>query len=240
MILRGIFIVMLLASACIVIYGVEESSADPQPGVARDLARFRAAHYSNVRYRLNVGLTPGAEMMKGSEEIRLTLDGAAGELVLDWRTAQAKEGQARARVWDIEVNGREAKDVRQLNDHLIIPGAYLVKGENVVRLKFESPISTSGSAVTRYVDREDKSEYLYTLFVPSEASTAFHCFDQPDLKARFQLSVTAVSDWTIITNTNTETVTRSGANSFWNFRETQPLSTYLFAFAAGPFKKFTD
>ncbi len=250
MILRVIFIVMLLASACIVIYGVEESSADPQPGVARDLARFRAAHYSNVRYKLQVGLTPGAELMKGSMEIRLTLDGAAGELVLDWRTAQAKEGQARARVWDIEVNGREAKDVRQLNDHLIIPGTYLVKGENVVRLKFESPISTSGSAVTRYVDREDKSEYIYTLFVPSDASTAFPCFDQPDLKARFQLEVTAPETWKVITNTNPKeehlrfigTGDKPSDKETMRvlFHETEPLSTYLFAFAAGPFTEFKD
>lgn len=253
MILRIIFTVMLLASACIVIYGVEESSADPQPGVARDLARFRAAHYSNVHYGLHVELTPGAEMMKGSEEIRVTLDGAAGELVLDWRTAQTKEGQARARVWDISVNGREAKDVRQVNDHLIIPGAYLVKGENVVRLKFESPISTSGSAVTRYLDREDKSEYIYTLFVPSDASTAFPCFDQPDLKARFQLEVTAPDNWKVITNTQVETPNLTTADRSYNkrisppegmthavFHETQPLSTYLFAFAAGPFTEFKD
>ncbi|MBA2734942.1 MAG: ERAP1-like C-terminal domain-containing protein [Acidobacteria bacterium] len=253
MILRVIFIVMLLASACIVIYGVEEPSADPQPGVARDLARFRAAHYSNVRYGLHVELKPGADLMKGSEEIRVTLDGEVKELVLDWRTAQAKEGQARARVWDIVVNGREAKDVRQVNDHLIIPATYLVKGENVVRLNFESPISTSGSAVTRYIDREDKSEYIYTLFVPSDASTAFPCFDQPDLKARFKLEVTALKSWKVITNTQVEASNLTIADLSDNkpvsspddmnrmaFHETQPLSTYLFAFAAGPFIEFNE
>jgi aminopeptidase N len=253
MTLRVIFMVMLLASACIVIYGVEESSVDPQPGVARDLARFRAAHYSEVHYGLHVELTPGAAMMKGSMEIRVTLDGVAKELVLDWRTAPAKEGQARARVWDIEVNGRKAKDVRELNDHLIIPSTYLVKGENVVRLLFESPISTSGSAVTRYLDREDKSEYLYTLFVPSDASTAFPCFDQPDLKARFKLEVTAPDDWKVVTNTPVEmrglVISDRSHNKRISpplgmthavYHETQPLSTYLFAFAAGPFTEFKD
>jgi aminopeptidase N len=253
MILRLIFMVLLVAPACVVIYGVEESSADPQPGVARELARHRAAHYSNVRYRLRVELKPGAELMRGTEEIRVTLDGAAGGLVLDWRTAQAKEGQARGRVWDIEVNGREAKDARQLNDHIVIGSAHLVKGENVVRLKFESPISTSGSAVTRYTDREDKSEYLYTLFVPSDASTAFPCFDQPDLKARFQLEVTAPDNWKVVTNTPVEiqNLTAHGRSNDRRvspppgmrhsvFRETQPLSTYVFAFAAGPFVEFNE
>ena len=239
MIYRLLFTALLSALTCASVYAVNESSdADPQPGVARELARFRAAHYRDVRYRLRLDLVPGAELMKGSEEIGVTLDAEVKELVLDWRAAQAQE--VKARVWDIEVNGRAVADAREVNDHLVIPGAYLTKGENVVRLKFESPVSTSGSAVTRYLDREDKSEYLYTLFVPSDASTAFPCFDQPDLKARFQLSVSAVTDWTVVTNTNAETVTRSGANSFWKFRETEPLSTYLFAFAAGPFKEFKD
>ena len=250
MILRGILMVMVLASAYTMIHGVEQSSADPQPGVGRELARLRAAHYSNVRYKLGVSLFPGEEMMKGSEEIRVTLDGEVNELVLDWRTAQPKPGQARARVWDIEVNGREVKDAREVNDHLVIGGAYLVKGENVVRLNFESPISTSGSAVTRYLDREDKSEYIYTLFVPSDASTAFPCFDQPDLKARFQLEVTAPETWKVITNTypKEEHLRFIGTGKSPSddekmrvlFHETKPLSTYLFAFAAGPFVEFKD
>ena len=240
--MRTLFVAFFLMLACAaIVYGAETNrGADAQPGVARELARFRAAHYSNVRYKLHVSLVPGAELMKGSEEIRVTLDGAVTELVLDWRTAPPKDGQGKGRVWDIEVNGREVKDAQLINDHILIPGTYLVKGENSIRLKFESPISTSGSAVTRYLDREDKSEYLYTLFVPSDASTAFPCFDQPDLKARFHLSVATVTDWKVITNTKAETVTRSGTNSFWQFGETEPLSTYLFAFAAGPFLEFPD
>src|SRR5947209_17225481 len=107
-------------------------------------------------------------------------------------------------------------------------------------MNFESPVSTSGSAVTRYLDREDNSEFIYSLFVPSDASTTFPCFDQPDLKARFSLNVGTLTAWNVITNTVAETVTRSGTNSFWHFRETEPLSTYQFAFAAGPFAEFKD
>jgi aminopeptidase N len=245
MTLRIIFAALLLTLTCAALYGANvESTPDPQPGVARELARFRAAHYSNVRYTLSVEIAPGAEMMKGSEEIRVTLDGEADQLVLDWRTAAAKQGQSQARVWEIEVNGREVKDARETNDHILIPGAYLSKGETVVRLKFESPISTSGSAVTRYLDREDKSEYIYTLFVPSDASTAFPCFDQPDLKARFRLEMRAPSDWKVVSNTESETVsidnTLQGGFTTRRFKETEPLSTYLFAFAAGPFTEFKD
>lgn len=252
--LRFVFISLLLLLACSVTSGEERSTADPQPGVARDLARFRAAHYSNVRYALRVELMPGASLLKGTEEIRLTLDDKLDELVLDWRVASQKQGQAQARVWEIEANGRAVKDARQVNDHILIPGAYLTKGENVIRLRFESPIAASGSAVTRYLDREDKSEYIYTLFVPSDASTAFPCFDQPDLKARFKLDIIAPESWKVISNTETElsnvglvdlkTGERSSSPpegmSRTLFLETEPISTYLFAFAAGPFAEFSD
>jgi aminopeptidase N len=230
--------------------------ADPEPGVPRGLARLRAEHYKNVHYDLAVTLRPGAELLKGSEVIRVTLDGAVDQLVLDWRKMPVKEGQPAPRVWNVEANGRKVTDARETNDHLIIPGSYLKKGVNSVRLNFESPISTSGSAVTRYLDREDKSEYIYTLFVPSDASTAFPCFDQPDLKARFRLSIFAPKEWKVITNVRLlgndalgkgplppELGGTPGSSQIyiqWTFPMTEPISTYLFAFAAGPFHEFRD
>src|ERR1044072_1378000 len=200
MTLRLLVIYMLVAFASSALQGAGRKADPPEPGVARSLARFRAEHYSNVRYALQIELTPGATLLKGTAEIRVDLDGAADQLVLDWRTTSAKQGQPQARAWDIKVNGAQAPNARQENEHIIIPGAYLKQGENVLRLRFESPVSTSGSAVTRYLDREDKSEYIYTLFVPSDASTVFPCFDQPDLKARFTLKVTAPQNWKVISH----------------------------------------
>ncbi|HEX8773390.1 MAG TPA: M1 family aminopeptidase [Pyrinomonadaceae bacterium] len=241
MFVRIIFTIMLAMLTGGVLYGAQRGTKpELELGVGHELARWRAAHYGLVRYSLRLSVFPGDAMLKGEEEVRLTLDEAALDVVLDWRVSAAKEGQPQTRVWEIKANGHEVKDARQLNDHLVIPGTYMVKGENVLSFRFESPIATSGSAVTRYLDREDNSEYVYTLFVPSDASTAFPCFDQPDLKARFQLSMATPTDWTVISNTDAETVTRNGANSLWNFRATEPISTYLFAFALGPFTEFKD
>ncbi|MEK7855977.1 MAG: M1 family aminopeptidase, partial [Acidobacteriota bacterium] len=116
-------------------------------------------------------------------------------------------------------------------------------GENVITLDFTSPILASGSAITRYVDKEDGSEYIYSLFVPSDASTAFPVFDQPDLKAGFELSVKRPKDWEVISNAlgeDSETVYSDGTPREFTaaFVETRPISTYVFAFAAGPFERF--
>ena len=67
-------------------------------------------------------------------------------------------------------------------------------------LIFSAPIATAGKAITRFEDKDDGSEYLYTLFVPMDASMAFPCFDQPDLKGKFTLEVSAPPDWTVIAN----------------------------------------
>ncbi|HEX6182355.1 MAG TPA: M1 family aminopeptidase [Pyrinomonadaceae bacterium] len=222
------------------------TTTTPAPGVPRELARWRAEHYRDVRYALDLMLRPGAEMLSGRLKVTVTLDAAAGDLVLDWRVVDRK-ADAASHVSGLRANGRAVGDARFVNEHIVVPRANLKVGVNEIEMGFESPISGSGSAVTRYLDREDKSEYVYTLFVPSDASTAFPCFDQPDLKARFTLRVTAPEAWHVVSNTDGVALrefdeTSGGlpqsppAGMLWHrFPETEPLSTYQFAFAAGPF-----
>ncbi|HEX8119331.1 MAG TPA: M1 family aminopeptidase, partial [Pyrinomonadaceae bacterium] len=203
------------------------------------------------RYLLNLKLRPGADKLEGRLTVWVKLDAAAGDLVLDWRSMKRDEDVS-SRVSGIRANGRAVADARFENEHIRIPRANLKVGGNEVELSFESPVSGAGSAVTRYLDREDNSEYVYTLFVPSDASTAFPCFDQPDLKARFTLRVTAPEKWRVVSNTEGAVLrefdeTPAGhpqsppAGMLWHaFPETEPLSTYQFAFAAGPFAEFKD
>ena len=102
------------------------------------------------------------------------------------------------------------------------------------------PIRASGTAVTRFHDSQDQTDYLYTLLVPADASSLFPCFDQPDLKARFELAVTAPSDWRVIGNAPELAITSNGEMATTRFAATEPISTYLFAFAAGPFAELKD
>jgi aminopeptidase N len=231
--------------------GAQTAQTPPGAGVPRELARLRAEHYRDVRYALDIALAPGADLLKGHEKITVTLDASAGDLVLDWRVIKA-DADPRTRVSNLKANGRKVDDAQFASEHIRIPRAYLVTGANTFELDFESPVSTSGSAVTRYLDREDNSEYVYTLFVPSDASTAFPCFDQPDLKARFTLRLTAPQAWRVVSNTEGAVLSEFDETSggrptsppkgmLWHFfKETEPLSTYQFAFAAGPFAEFKD
>src|SRR5947199_2954996 len=213
----------LTANAALAVPGLE-------PGVSRELAQWRAKTYRDVRYALAISVTAGATKLTGTATVEVTLGRSVPDLVLDWRPSPGP-----ARVVQLRVNGKRVK-AKLEREHLIVPARLLRAGRNRIRLSFESPIALSGSAVTRYVDREDGSEYVYTLFVPSDASSAFPCFDQPDLKARFSLELVVPRAWTAVGNAPIA-ATQEVSSSLRRFRfaATPPISTYLFAFAAGPF-----
>ena len=251
-----------------------------ETGVSQNLAKWRAANYSDVRYKLNITLEKGAPLMKGTIEVsvKLTETGAKNDLILDWRTTQFANDKDKPLANVVAVNemtGAQASRLHrresgetalfiksslpqskdysrspaqageplalQSNEHLIIPQKFLKAGENVIKINFASPIKTSGAAVTRYVDKEDGAEYVYSLFVPSDASTAFPVFDQPDLKARFQLNVRPPQNWRVVSNTDSYKAKMDPMDSgIVIFEETKPISTYVFAFAAGEFKGFNE
>jgi aminopeptidase N len=201
--------------------------AQTPQGIPRDLARERAREVSDIRYHLSFTLIPGAANVSGEVEIRFDLR-RPRPLLLDFR-----EG----RVGSVQINGMASPVVVQ-NGHLELFPATLQRGENTVRIEFVSPVATAGTAITRFEDRDDGSEYMYTLFVPMDASMAFPCFDQPDLKARYRLEVTAPESWTVISNAPAESSTEAPPDQRRTvFQETRPISTYLFAFAAGPFRR---
>lgn len=196
-------------------------------GIPRDLARQRAQEISEVRYHVHFVLIPRAASASGHEEIEFHLNSATAVL-LDFR-----EGK----LGSLAVNGKSAAATVE-NGHIELPANLLQAGLNTVTLDFNAPVAPAGKAITRFEDKDDNTEYLYTLFVPMDASMAFPCFDQPDLKARFRLEITAPVEWTVISNTAAQGSADAGVGQRHTiFAETRPISTYLFAFAAGPFRK---
>ena len=193
-----------------------------EPGVSLQLAQWRAQHYRDIRYALRIQLVEGSDLLKGNLEITIKAPRKPVDLILDWRGAPVRD----VLVNDVSVAPEFTRE------HLLIAKKHLKAGRNSVRLAFESPVAVSGSAVTRYRDRVDGAEYLYTLLVPADASTLFPCFDQPDLKGLFSLELELPRNWTAVSNAAVE----EQAPGKITFKQTEPISTYLFAFAAGPFE----
>ncbi len=199
-------------------------------GISLDLARVRAAQISGLRYDLSFNLT-AADTAAGAVVIRFDRAGDSGDLVLDFR------GPTLA---DLTVNGRPLPAAGRIDGHLVLPAALLKTGANIVSARFATPIAASGAAIIRYHDDKDGQAYLYTLLVPSDANLLFPCFDQPDLKARFRWTITAPTGWTVIANGPLDGQQPATGGTRWRFAETEPISTYLAAFAAGPWTHWTS
>ena len=200
----------------------EAHAAPVGAGVSRELATARAGRLSDLHYALSFDVQPHAPTIPGQETLTFT-DNGTGDLALDYRDGTLASAQL----------NNQPIPIALVNGHLNLPGAKLVHGRNELKLAFASNVAAAGKAFTRYTDRDDGNEYLYTLFVPMDASMAFPCFDQPDLKAKFKLAVSAPSEWSVIGNTAGIT-SANGQIASTSFAETLPISTYLFAFTVGP------
>src|SRR5256714_7357505 len=163
--------------------GAQTAQPPLDAGVPRELARWRAAHYRDVRYALDIMLTPGAGMLRGRETITVTLDAEAADLVLDWRVIKT-DADPRTRVSDIKANGKRVDDAQFVSEHILIPRSHLVTGAENGGEGFASPGRTPGGARPRYLHPQGKSQYNYLLFLPSDAGHPLPRLRPPHLKTR--------------------------------------------------------
>jgi aminopeptidase N len=193
-------------------------TATPAAGVPLDVATRRAAVVRNLRYDLSLSIPDArSSPIEGSVAIRFVLKDAASPLVLDFETS-------RDHVKSVESNGRPVA-FTYVNGHIVIPPAALAAGENTVRILF-----TAGDA-----SLNRSADFLYALFVPARARLALPVFDQPDMKGRWTVTLEHPSKWLSAANGAELERTTSGDRTRVRFAQTQPLPTYLVAFACGHF-----
>ncbi len=195
-------------------------------GISRELASRRRARISALRYRLRLRLSPASPTFSGRVTIRFALKRADQALILDFRGPSVES---------LHVNGQAAMFDRVRNHLVIRPGPFR-EGDNTITVAFTSSVGAAGQGLIRVEDKNDGAVYLYTLNVPADGHALMPLFDQPDLKGTFALEATVPEDWEVVTHTHPTSVAKAGDGArTWTFPPSPPISTYLFAFAAGPF-----
>lgn len=190
-----------------------------QEGVSFDLAKYRVASINNLRYDLHLIIPEDQQApIQGQETIYAEIVDLSESLLLDFKAPEEYLSK-------VIVNGVEV-DYLFVDEHIIIDKKTLLKGENIIELTFR----VGETSLNR------NPEFLYTLFVPDRARTAFPCFDQPNLKGKYKLSLTIPATWQAIANGAIVDEVGVGDNKTLKFAETKPLSTYLFDFVAGDFE----
>jgi aminopeptidase N len=191
-------------------------------GVSKELAKMRKANYSNISYKLQFRIPQQrTQKVEGTVDIQFTHTPGV-DAIIDFR---ADENQ----ILSVSINGKKSKNYRYENEHIIIDGKRLKNGSDCISIQF--------IAGEKPLNRND--EYVYTLLVPDRARTLFPCFDQPDLKAAYKLTLEVPSEWTALSNTSITTQVIKGDTHKIIFAATEPLSTYLFSFVTGKFSKDT-
>ncbi len=208
-------------------------------GVSRELATWRAARVTSVRYQLSLDVTRrDTAIGRVVVEFRQSHH---GEAVLDFRGLSVGTIVANGDTLHGSLPGARARDRRHHWDgaHIRIPAAHTRAGRNRMEIAFVAPVAPAGASIIRATDGTDGADYLYTLLVPADANLLFPSFDQPDLKARISLSLTTPRDWRALGNGALLRADTAEARITHVFRESAPLSTYLIAFAAGPWSTVT-
>ncbi|QOL52144.1 aminopeptidase N [Massilia litorea] len=192
-------------------------------------AAARSARVSNVDYALEFTLT-GKESFSGVTTATFDLSDNAAPLTIDLDKATVKS---------VTVNGKQV-DAKYNNWFLTIAAADLAQGRNTVVIAYERLHSTNGEGLHRMVDPVDGRVYTYSHFEPAAAHQMFAVFDQPDLKATYQVTATAPADWQVVSTTRETRIEEAGTSKRWVFPKSKKLSPYNFSLHAGPYKVWED
>ncbi|MFE6893253.1 aminopeptidase N [Streptomyces sp. NPDC057694] len=188
------------------------------PVLTRDEAQTRAQLIEVHHYTVDLDLNRGPDTFDSRTAIRFTAH-TAGDTFVEVKPAELRT---------VTLDGQPLDPAALDDNRLPLPG--LAEGEHELVLDAVMRYSHTGEGMHRFTDPTDGETYLYTQLFLDDIQRVFAAFDQPDLKAVFDLTVTAPEGWTVLANGVTEHL----GDGKWRATTTPLLSTYLVAVAAGP------
>ncbi|MEV7419927.1 aminopeptidase N [Streptomyces sp. NPDC089919] len=191
--------------------------------LTRNEAQLRAQLLDVQRYSIALDLTTGDDTFGSRTVIEFTTR-EAGDTFVELKPAELRSATLDGQPLDTTAfhDGR-------------LPLTALTEGAHELTVDAVMRYSRTGEGMHRFTDPADGQTYVYTQLFLDDVQRVYTAFDQPDLKARFDLEVTAPADWTVLANGITErTGEHPDGTTTWRAATTPLISTYLLAVAAGP------
>jgi aminopeptidase N len=191
--------------------------------LTRDEAQDRARLLHVRSYRVELDLTGAGPTFPSVTTVSFECarEGATSHIDL---TAPA--------VAEIVLNGQRLDLDRFDGDRITLPA---LAARNELRVTADCAYSRTGEGLHRFTDPADGGVYLYTDFETFDAHRVYACFDQPDLKAPFELTVTVPDGWRVVSNMAAGPPEPVAGGARWLFPPSPLLPTYITAVVAGPY-----
>jgi len=189
------------------------------PSLGRSEAAERAELLTVDHYRLSLDLRADGAEFRSDCTIRFRASRPGADTFLEVRPAAIESA---------ELNGRTLDPASLADGRLPLPG---LAAENELRIVARMRYSGDGEGLHRHVDPADGRTYLYAMSFLDAAPHWFACFDQPDLKASYDIEVRCPADWIVLGNSPAEQV----GDGHWRLAASRPMATYFVTLAAGPY-----
>lgn len=193
-------------------------------------AEARKARVSDIAYTITIDLITDPDAYQGSVQAQFQLTDTDASLQIDFTGGQVANVVANGQTIDVDYNGY----------FLSVPATALRAGINTIDIDYRHPFDQDGTGLHRFVDPEDGRTYLYTYLWPYYSNRLFPNFDQPNLKASYELTVRAASDWRVFSAMHEDSVIEEGGSSIWHFPRSPVFSSYVFSLHAGPYSVWED
>ncbi|MFE3791125.1 aminopeptidase N [Streptomyces goshikiensis] len=198
--------------------------------LTRTEAQLRAQALDVHHYAVALDLTVGDDTFDSTVVIRFGVRADAAAADTTDTFVELKPDELRS----AELDGHPLDPTGLDGNRLPLTG--LTEGPHELRVDTRMRYSRTGEGLHRFTDPADGETYVYSQMFMEDVQRVFAAFDQPDLKAVFEFTVTAPAHWTVLANGITELTGRredDGAG-IWKSAPTPVISTYLAAVAAGP------
>ena len=205
----------------------------PGTNLTRVEAQERAAIVDLESYRVALDLTTGPETFSADTTVAFAAKAGAStfiDIIAD-------------SVESVELNGASLDPTEVFADSRIqLPD---LAEQNELRIRSTQRYTNTGEGLHRFVDPVDGEVYLYSQFEVPDSRRMFPVFEQPDLKATFQFTITAPARWQVVSNQPTpepvdageQAAARAGEPAAtWEFGPTPIMSSYITALIAGPYR----
>jgi aminopeptidase N len=193
--------------------------------LTRDEARTRAESITVDSYQVELDLTGGDTTFRSVSTIKFGCSRPGTETFLNL---------AAPGVHAITLNGSPVSTAAFDGERITLSG---LTDRNVLVVDAECAYSRSGEGLHRFTDPADGNVYMYSDLETFDAHRIYACFDQPDMKASYELTVRAPQDWYVVSNMapNTEGGVPAGDGvRLWQFPPTALMATYITHVSAGP------